>query len=367
MDTLAAAMPRVCLLLIVSSAAIANAEGLVQLERARAAIAELDYSDALKALDAAKKEPNLTVAETVSVLELQGVTLASLGQEAKALKVFQTLLSLAPEAKLAGNQPPRVTTVFFEARGWVDQKKPLHARPSAQPEGGSIATVSIEITNDPLKLAREVRFFLKGADAQRQLDVPLTGVRATVPVGSPTVEWFAVVLGERKAGLVEVGSVEKPMVDGSVAPPPPVTPPPVVVREPPPPRTSPTVVVVERPPPPTHTAPPMSGLRVAGIAVGVTGLVAVGVGSVFGVMAQATSAKLAGAERDGAGRIVGLTRVDALGLDAQQRFQATLANVLWIAGGAIAATGAGLFFLGGDDAAVAVTLAPAGVGVAGAF
>lgn len=350
-------MRTLSLLAIALSASVASAEGLVQLERARAAIAELDYADALKSLEAAKKEPNLTVADSVSILELQGVTLASLGQEAKALKVFQTLLSLAPEFKLTGNQPPRVTTVFFEARGWVDQKKPILTRPSAQLEGGAIASVSVELTNDPLKLAREVRFFLKIDQAQRQLDVALTGTRATAPVGARAVEWFAIVLGERKAGLVEIGSPTKPMVEGSAAPV-------ATVSEQPPP---PPPLIVSEAPALAAGARPMSGLRIAGIVVGVGGLIAAGIGSAFGVMAQATSAKLTGAERDAAGRIVGLTRVDGLALDAQQRTQATLANALWIGGGALAATGVALFFFGGDDASVAVVPAPAGLGVAGTF
>lgn len=356
---------RLFVLMCVVTARLASADVQAQLAKARAATQDLDYAGANKTLEAARKEPNASRGDTLQLLELQGITLASLGQEAKALKVFQTLLSLEPEFKLPGNQPPRVTTVFFEARGWVGQAKPMAAKASANVGEAGVKALTVEITNDPLKLAREVRFVTVVDGTARPTDVALVGSKASLTVEAPRVEWFAVVLGERKGGLLELQSASAPMTDG-INPTDPLPFPKVSVAssdpgpQPPPPASSPFEA-------PAPAARPMSGLRLAGIGVGAAGVVAAGVGTVFGVMAQSTSAKVANADRDASGRIIGLTRVEGLALDEQQRTQALLANTLWIAGGAMAATGVVLFFLGQDAGEVTVIPMGSGITVTGRF
>jgi len=362
---------RLFVLMCVVTARLASADVQAQLAKARAAMQDLDYAGANKTLEAARKEPNASRGDTLQLLELQGITLASLGQEAKALKVFQTLLSLEPEFKLPGNQPPRVTTVFFEARGWVGQAKPMAAKASANVGEAGVKALTVEITNDPLKLAREVRFVTVVDGTARPTDVALVASKASLTVEAPRVEWFAVVLGERKGGLLELQSASAPMTDGiNPTDPLPFPKGSVGSSDPapqPPPRADPVPsppVTVEAPAP---AARPMSGLRLAGIGVGAAGVVAAGVGTVFGVMAQSTSAKVANAERDASGRIIGLTRVEGLALDEQQRTQALLANTLWIAGGAMAATGVALFFLGQDAGEVTVIPMGSGITVTGRF
>lgn len=353
-------------LLLAPSVALADAEALIA--KAENAMRELDYPDAVKALEAARKELNNPRAVVLKTWELQGIALASMGQEAKALKAFQTWLSLSPDAKLAGNQPPRVTTVFFEARSWASQKGGLAAKQSATVGSAGVKDVRVEVSNDPLKLAKEVRFFVTVDGKQRQADVPVAGGSAVSPVGAQRVEWWAVVLGEKKGALLELGSAEKPFAEGSA--------PVVVARVEPPPPPKPEVKPEPLPPPPPpppveevrdEARPrPMSTLRIAGIVSGGAGLLALGVGSIFGVMASGTTARIAAAERDASGRIIGLTRADALALDAQQRTQATLANLLWISGAALVGTGAVLFFVGADRP-VALVPSAGGLGLAGRF
>lgn len=352
--------------LLVSSVAFGDAQALIS--KAESAMRELDYGDALKALEAARKEPGNPRALVLKSWELQGVALASMGQEAKALKAFQTWLSLEPDAKLAGNQPPKVTTVFFEARSWAAQKGGLAVKQSATVTGAGVRDVRVDVTNDPLKLVKELRFVLTVDGKPRQVDVPVAGGGAVAPVGAPRVEWWALVLGEKKSVLLEVGSAAKPFVEGAA--------PAVVAKvEPPTPEVKPAEKPVEPPPPPpppleeVREAAPvrtLSTLRLAGIVSGAAGVVALGVGSVFGVMASGTTARIASAERDASGRIIGLTRAEALVLDGQQRTQATLANLLWVSGAVLVGTGAVLFFLGAD-APVALVPAEGGAGVAGRF
>lgn len=389
-------------------AAEVDAKAAALLDKAEAAMRDLEYGEALKSIEAARKESNNSRATMLRVYELQGVTLATLGQDAKALKAFQSLLTLSPDFRLNGKHPPKVTTVFFEARGWIDNKKGLSARGGGSVmTPGSVKEVKVEVTNDPLKLAKEVRFHftLDGKPKDVDVAIPQGGTTVTAPVNAPKVSWWAELLGEKDAVLLSIGSAEKPWNEvapdapAPVAvkpadPPKPVDPPKTDLK--PAPKPDPVVAKNDPPPPPppadkkddpvirsadesaggidawgempsTTRSEPPPPTRIAGIAVAGAGVVTAGVGVVFGVMASGTAAKITGAEKDASGRIIGLTRTDALALDAQQRTQATLANILIISGAALAAGGATLIILSTRDTKVALVPQAGGAAVVGSF
>lgn len=342
------------------------------LDKADAAIRDLEYGDAVKALELAKKEVSNTREQMVRLYELQSLALATLGKEQPAMKAFQSLLSLDPEYKLKGKQPPRVTTAYFEARSWIDSKRPLAGRQAgASFAPGVVKEVKVELTNDPLKLVKEVRFHLVLDGKPRDVDVPVTTtVTVSAPVEAPRVSWWAEGLGEKKAVLLKLGDAAS--AKSEVAPdapkvePKPELKPAPTLTETKKPDDEPMKAWAEPEPPPT----PMKPLRIAGLAAAGGGVVAAGLGVAFGAMANGTAAKITGAEKDAAGRITSLTRVDALALDQQQRTQATLANVLLVSGGVLVAGGAALFFLGGSSSSEpSVALVPAlnGVGLTGSF
>ena len=105
-----------------------------------------------------------------------------------------------------------------------------------------------------------------------------------------------------------------------------------------------------------------------GIAVLAAGAVAAGVGAVFGIQASDARTRVAGAERDGLGRVTSITQRDAQALETTARSQATLANVLFGVGGGLAAAGVVLIIIGPDSApSVALSPAPGGVLVSGSF
>lgn len=380
-------MRRLLLLCCLSfSAWAADANAL--LDKAEAAMKDLEYSEALKQIEAARKESGNSRETMLRLYELQGVTLATLGQEPKALKAFQTLLTLTPDFRLSGKYPPKVTTVFFEARSWIESKKALAAR-----GGGSIITpgsvkeVKVEVNNDPLKLAKEVRFHLIIDGKPKDVDVAISGTTVSAAVNASKVSWWAELLGEKDAALLAIGSSEKPW--NEVAPEAPVAAKPADQPKPaelkPAPKVEPTPTVKNDPPPPapksepgigewaelptvkSEPSKPMPGTRIAGIAVAGGGVACVGLGVVFGLMANGTAAQINGAAKDSSGRITGLTRADALTLDAQQRTQATLANVFIISGAALAAGGATLIIVSTRDTTVALAPQPGGVTVAGRF
>ena len=92
------------------------------------------------------------------------------------------------------------------------------------------------------------------------------------------------------------------------------------------------------------------------------GAVAAGVGVAFGFMSTDARAQVTGATRDEHGRVTSLTQRDAAALEASAQTQATVANVLFVTGGVLAAGGLVLIIVGPDAAPVA-TLAPAAGGV----
>lgn len=342
---------------------------LAQVDRAEQALRELEYAAALKALEAARRQVGNSRATTVRILELQAVTLATMGQDARALKAFQQLLCLVPDYQLAGNHPPRVSTALYEARGWLDANRALTAQalPATKSADG-VSEVQVEVTNDPLKLVKELRFHLEVDGVESVRDVALAGARALAPVSGRKVAWWAELLGEKKAVLLAVGSAAAPRLDEVPAPKPvaktakagePTPPPPAVER------------VEEKPVISEWSAPapsrPMPTGRIAGLAVAGAGVVAAGAGLAFGAMAQGTKAQVTSAQTDAAGRITSLTQAQALALDAQQRTQATLANVFIISGAALAAGGVTLFLISRDDAQVALSPAPGGAVVRGRF
>lgn len=339
------------------------AQAAALIDKAERELRALEYQAALKSIDAALAQPNNDRATLLKLYELQAVSLATLGQEAKALRAFQSLFSLSPEYRLEGNHPPRVNTVYFEARGWVGQHGGLAAQ-AADPtlEGGKVKEVRAELRNDPLKLAREVRFHLRLDGREEAIDAPLAGGAAAARVGASTVTWWAELLGERKSVLLEVVSANSPRTDAAPQPaaPAPVARPDSEPVSPPRAAESPSAVAA--------ATPPVPGSRVAGLVLAGAGLAAAGAGIGVGVMSAQTRASFEAAERDADGKVIGLTQREALALDARQRTEATVGNVLMIAGGALAATGVVVFavsFVGGSS--VAVSPAGAGAVVSGTF
>lgn len=339
------------------------AGGNPHLARAEADLKAVEYGAAVRSLEAALKEPGNDRQTMERIFELQGVAFATLNQGPKAVQAFRALLSLAPDFRLQGNYPPRVTTAFYEARGWAEQNGRLDAK-AGEPgaSGAQLTAVRVEVSNDPARLVKEVRFHVVAGGAPGDRDVPLAGKVVEAPVSGGMVTWWAELLGARKAVLGTVGTAAAPRVDkapGAAAPAPvafaPVEVKPDVAGPPP-----------ERPEV-TAAGAPISGTRIAAWSCAGAAVAAAGVAVVFGLGANATAARVNGAERDGAGRIVGLTQKEAFALDAQQRTQSTLANVLIGTSAALAAGGVTLFLVSRGDSEIALVPTAGGAALVGTF
>jgi hypothetical protein len=315
---------------------------------ARKLIDDLELEAALKALDAADRIEGNDRATVLEILTLQGIAFGTLGKDAKTRDSFRKLLILSPAATLPADLPPRVRTPFFEAKEWASSNGPLVATPAADVGEGLVRAVQVTVEKDVLRLARTVRFHLEAEGAAQTVDAPLTAGKATVPVGKSAVSWWAELLSERKGVLVEVGSASAPRKDSAVAAP-------VAVAAAP---------VVETPSGPV----PGGWRRPTGVVLLGAGVVAAGVGVVFGVQSSGSRSQVTNATRDELGRVTGLTQSQAAALETNARTQATVANVLFGVGGAFAAAGVVLVVLGpASEPVVSLSPAPGGVVVAGSF
>jgi hypothetical protein len=351
----------VSLLLALPAFAAPNAS----LDKAQKLYADLNYTEAAKSLDAALKQPGNDRASLLKILELQAVVQATLGQSEKAAKGFQTLLTLSPDFKLEGNYPPRVTTAFYEARGWAEANGHVEAKAlDAAVEPGKVKQVRLELSKDPLKLVKKVRFHLGAQDVV----APVTGNLAAASPREASLElsWWAELLGDKDAVLLEVGSAASPKVERAPAKPG-VDAPVVAAAAPVPaavePEPEPEVVAA-----PVRRSEPPNVKRLASYGLVGGAAICAGVGLAFGVMANGTKAQVDGAPVNAMGHVSSMTQVQALELDGRQRSQATLANVFTGAAVALAATGVTLFVLslGGDSRAQLVPSA-AGAAIVGTF
>jgi hypothetical protein len=349
---------RALLVAALVAAPAAWADGQIMFDKAEREARGLEFQLALKSIDQALAATENDRTLLTRIYLLQGICLATVNQEAKALKSFQILLSLAPEARLEGNYPPRVSTAFFEARGWVGQSGALAAEPlEATIDGAQVKAVRVKVQNDPLKLSREVRFHLVIDGRTRVLDVALQQGAASAPVNAEKVSWWAELLGDKKATLTPVIAEVSPRNERAKAA--------VAVAPAPEPKPAPvaSAAPAAKPQVEASKAPDASGRRAAGLLLAGLGLAVAGAGIGLGVSSAADIARFESAERDADGKIVGMTQREAQALDADQRTKAAVGNVLIIGGGVLAAAGVVIFaasFAGGSTVAVA----PAGGGVA---
>lgn len=325
-----------CLLAATPSAPLATAEDLVS---------NLRYADAEKALATARAAPGNTRENLLRILELQGVVAATLGNAPRARGFFQTLLTLDPERKLAGDLPPRVRTPFYEAKGMVSEAKPMLLGADAD---------GVRLSADPMSLAKKARFHVReGAGDWTKRDVPLANGVAAHGLGPGNHEWWAELLGDADAVLFSAGSAAAPFVHGAAA--------------------APTVATVEpsvvAPPPPPPTVKASGGSRTGPLfwaCVAGAGATAIG-GTIAGVLSRSANSSVDNAAKDGNGVVTGLTQKQADALRSGAKTQAIAANVLFGAAGVLAATGVVVFLVSGPSGSVAVSPAAGGVTVHGSF
>lgn len=333
----------------------AGTSGNAQLDRAEKLCDELQFAACLSALDAAwavEENPRPTV---LRILELQGITAASLGQQPRAQAALRQLFVIAPDHPVRRDYAPRVMTQVFEARAWANSKGALQLEElTPEIDGGLIRSVGVRVASDPLTMVRGVRLHLRaGAGEWATQLVPLSGDHAKAPAAVRELAWFAEVLGERNRVLATIGDAKDPRVA----------------------RAAPEAVAESASPVADAAAPAAANVaantssspgfyRPASYVLGGLAVLSVAGGTYFGLSANEARTRLAAPTLNEQGRVTGLTQLEADSLNKTMQRDATLANGLFVAGGILAGAGV-TFFLLGDD--VQATPAPGGVTVHGSF
>lgn len=360
-----------------------------ELDRAARLVFEQRYEAAARTLEVAWRQSGNRRETVLRILELQGVTWAQLGQEAKAKAAFQLLISLDPKRELGSRYSAKVLKPFSEAQAWAVDNPPLEvsAEPAAVDPSGKVLQLAVKVKNDALKAVKRVKFAVR-PEGQKWAEsvVELQGPYASVGTDSDSLEWYAEALGERDMVLALVGSAKATLKEGklkekeppqvAVAPPPPAEKPKPPEKEKPekpkpvvedvkPIRETPTseseqLPEPERPPPaerPSNGSAAVRGIGYTSLALGMVSLV---VGTVFGGMwrlnVDTLRDKIDNAQRNSMGDVLRYPGVDGppqlydLQMRERIRTQALVANVLWAAGAGLAVLGIILYFAGVESA-----------------
>jgi hypothetical protein len=354
------------LTVVCASVAFAQAK-IVELEKAQELMGNKKYEAALKSLDAAAKRTGIDRDSWLTILELKGLAEAQLGKAALSESTFKQLLSLDLKRNLVGKYSGKPAAPIAAAQAFVLNSGPLEAialEPGA--ENGVLKQISVGVKSDPIGMAKVVKFHVKSpSGAWKQTESPLSNGSATCDVNGTNIEYWIEVLGERSTQLVFLGTAVKPLK--AMAPAPVAIAKPVAKEVPAEePKVAMTPVERKVEPMAVRTEAPTEGSILRPVSYGLmgAGVVAVGVGVYFGV----TSSGL----RDGIKKDLaagGANQEVLYKRDQQAIADATIANVLFVAGGAVAVTGGILWFISGDKAPATVAVVPSlqGVSVSGSF
>jgi hypothetical protein len=333
-------MRRTLVAAVLISALPASAEN-PPLEQAKAWLDKLEYTEAGKSLDLALELSGNDRETLLSIYELKGVIAGFLKDPEHATQAFRVMLAMDPKRKLRAKYPPRVTTPFFEAKGWVAEHGALTmTREAPVDHDGRIERIGVSVT-DPMQLATAVRFNWSADGESHTSVVVLKANGAALPVSGVQVKWHAALLALRDGVLLELGSEAQPLDEEAKtrAPVQPIEPkhepePPPVVERPllpaPVVEPAPPVTIAAKPPPPQRTRFWVPSAVVLGV-----GLIAAAAGIPFGAQSAADYASFDSITTTDT-FANDWTRQRALDTIGRAKDSAMTANVLFACGGAVA-------------------------------
>lgn len=333
------------------------------LEKAQQLLAAKKYDAALKSLEAAAKKGGLERESMLTLLESRGLAQASLGQADKAEESFRSVLQLEPKRELTGKYTGKVVPVIAAAREWFKANGTIEVGPlDPGTEDGRVKQVSLFVRNDPLKLVRKAKFYVrKDGGAWKPVEANTANGAAATDVDGEVIEWWAELLTERNDQLLFLGSAGKPIKQTA-----PVAVAKVEEKKPDAPVAQPEAKLVpaaERKEEVITIREPvarMSGLRTTGFVLLGVGAAAAGVGTYFGVTSNSTRESVRASLTAG-----GYDPVELYNRDQGAITNAAIANAMWIGGAAVGVTGL-LFVMLGTDVVVTPG-AGGGVSVSGKF
>lgn len=355
---------RTLLLILSLSSFAALAQKNPDLEKAQAQLAQRKYADALKSLDAAEKKGGLDRDSYLTLLESKGLALAQTNKADAAELSFRSVLCLDPRRELAGKYAGPVGKPIAAAIEWAKTNGALELV-ALEPgvSNGRVKQISFAVKNDPLKLVKVVKFYVK-SDGGSWKPTPgtVTNGAGSLDVDADVVEWWAETQDDKSSQVAFLGSALKPIKNAAPAP---VA---VVEKKPDAPKADPVMTPEPKPEPKSVpvaavTESASSPLRPIGYGLLGAGVIAVGVAAYFGVTYNSERAAIKDALMTGSASQASLYERDQAAIQ-----NGVIANALFIGGGALVAGGAVLWFVGGDSASMAIVpLGTNGLAVSGTF
>lgn len=352
---------RTLLLLLSLSSFAALAQKNPDLEKAQAQLAQRKYADALKSLDAAEKKGGLDRDSYLTLLESKGLALAQTNKADAAELSFRSVLCLDPKRELAGKYSGPVGKPIAAAIEWAKANGALElVALDPGTSNGRVKQISFAVKNDPLKLVKVVKFYVK-SDGGSWKPTPgtITNGAASLDTDADVVEWWAETQDDKNSQVAFLGSALKPVKNTAPAP---VA---VVEKKPDAPKADPVMTPQPKPEPVVAavTEPASSPLRPIGYALLGAGVIAVGVGAYFGVTYNSERAAIKDALMTGSATQASLYERDQAAIQ-----NGVIANALFIGGGALVAGGAVLWFVGGTSSSMAIVpMGTNGLAVTGTF
>lgn len=321
-----------CWLTMSALAQAAPSSTEAQLQQARKHLDELQYVAALNVLGAVEKNVGNTRSQLLELWTMQAMAYGVLGKEAKTRDAFRKLLLVNPTAQPpATDAPPRVRLPFEEARRWAAEHGPLSVVAQVQRRGDDAMSLRFSVQRDVLRMVKTIRVHGQRGDGGVEVFAsPVFGDIGALDVSPPFTRWWAEVLGDRDAVLLEIEPREELRPSAALTP---AEPMPVPARD-----VQPEVPRIQSE---VAALAPVWPMRL-GIALGGAGLATLGMGALFGLQAQSTRTELISGPRDEFGRIQFVNQRDAAQLEALSQSQAMVANVLFGAGAGLAAAGVAL-------------------------
>ncbi|HEX7667421.1 MAG TPA: hypothetical protein VF407_22975, partial [Polyangiaceae bacterium] len=199
------------------------------LEKAEQAYANLDYEASSKLAQNVVKQKGLTHSELVRAYRIIGITQAILDHEDASRDAFVMLLTYEPDYQADQNLGPKVTTPFFEARGFwrgqpvkpgIDASATVHAA-----EAGALkATI-----RDPSHIVKRAEIGYRwGGTGQFKTKPAQVGDNAVdlseAPTGTTRFDYYVQAFDDKDNPILESGNPTTPKTvtveAEKVAPPP---------------------------------------------------------------------------------------------------------------------------------------------------
>jgi hypothetical protein len=186
------------------------------LDKAEQSYANLDYEAANKLAQSVVKQHGLAHSELVRAYRIIGVTHAILDHDDAAQAAFVMLLTYEPDYQADQNLGPKVTTPFFEARGfWRGQpvKPGIDATATVHAKGAGSLKATIR---DPSHIVKRAEvgyrwggvgpFKTKALSAGEQANIDI----AEAPSGTTRFDYYVQAFDDKDNAVLESGNATTP-------------------------------------------------------------------------------------------------------------------------------------------------------------